>query len=69
MDEVKKMAMPRTTTGASDSQKARIKSMAARGYTQADIARVIGVSTTTVSNVIGTTANSRGNTKKKKTDD
>ena len=69
MDEVKKMAMPRTTTGASDSQKARIKSMAARGYTQADIARVIGVSTTTVSNIIGTTANSRGNTKKKNTDD
>lgn len=52
MDVVKKYATPRATNELSSAQKARIKSMARSGYSQAEIADALGISTSTVNNVI-----------------
>lgn len=48
---VKEYATPRTSVGISPAQEARIKLMLARGYTQAEIADQMGISTSTVSKV------------------
>lgn len=51
-DEVKKKAMPRNQRGLTSSQKSRIKAMSAAGYTQREIADKLGVSLSTVSDVL-----------------
>ena len=48
LDLVKQYATPREHKGMSSSKIARAKSMAALGYTQAEIADMLGVSTTTL---------------------
>lgn len=48
MDVVKQMAMPRTTTGISPAKQARINSLISSGYTQAQIAQALGISTSTL---------------------
>lgn len=52
IDTVRKYATPRTVAGVSNSQKARIQALARRGYTNAQIADAVGVSVSTVQNVI-----------------
>ena len=49
MDEVRKRATPRTTNSLSVGQIGRIKALKASGYTNAEIADALGVSTSTVS--------------------
>lgn len=49
MDKVKEMATPRQYKEVTDSSKSRIKSMAAAGRTNAEIASALGLSTSTVS--------------------
>lgn len=49
MDSVKEKAMPRFSMEISDAQKARIKAMSDAGYTNAEIAKRLGKSTSTVS--------------------
>jgi DNA-directed RNA polymerase specialized sigma24 family protein len=51
-DAVKQRAMPRDTRGLTSSQKSRVKAMYAAGYTQREIADKLGVSLSTVSNVL-----------------
>lgn len=51
-DELKQRAMPRTKAGLSTSQIARAKAYARNDYTLAQIADMLGVSTSTVSNAI-----------------
>lgn len=48
-DKIRERAMPRTTTTLSQPKQNRIKNMNASGYTIAQIAKAIGVSTSTVS--------------------
>lgn len=48
-DELRKRATPRTTTVLSSAKINRIKALAASGYTNAEIAKVIGCSSSTVS--------------------
>lgn len=48
-DAVKQKAMPRTTTSLSPAKVSKIQSMSASGYTTAEIAESLGVSTSTVS--------------------
>lgn len=52
LDTLKQLAMPRNTKGVSAAKQARAKSMAARGYTLAEIADALGVSTSTVQSVL-----------------
>lgn len=52
LDKVKSYATPRTQKGMSDSKIARAKAMAASGYTQAEIADQLGVSTSTIARAI-----------------
>lgn len=52
LDTVKKLATPRTNTVMSAAMVARAKQMAGQGYTQAEIAGQLGVSASTVSDVI-----------------
>lgn len=51
-DALKARAMPKTTTQLSDAKIQKIKSMSASGYTNAEIADAIGVSTSTIYNYI-----------------
>lgn len=51
-DEIKERAMPRTATQLSTAKKNKIQTMNASGYSIAEIAASIGVSTSTVSNYI-----------------
>lgn len=48
MDRVRQLAQPRTQRGLSAAKRTRAKAMAANGYSQADIASALGVSTTAV---------------------
>lgn len=48
-DEVRARAMPKTTTQLSDAKVSKIKAMRASGYTNAQIAEQLGVSSSTVS--------------------
>lgn len=52
MDTVRKMAMPKTSKGMTDSQESLAKSMSNRGYTLEEIANRFGVSTSTISKAI-----------------
>lgn len=52
LDKLKQLATPRTKTAMTDAKLARAKSMAARGYTTAEIADALGVSTSTVTNAM-----------------
>lgn len=51
-DAVKERAMPRNTRGLTASQKSRVKAMYAAGYTQREIADKLGISVSTVSDVL-----------------
>ena len=51
-DAVKQLALPRSTTSISKAQQNKIDSMNASGYTIAEIAESLGVSTSTVSSYI-----------------
>ena len=52
-DELKKRATPRTTTGLKATTKSRAKALLASGYTWADVAKQLGVSTTTLRKELG----------------
>lgn len=52
LDQVRAYSMPKTTTGMSDSKLSRARSMADRGYTQAQIADALGVSVSTINKVL-----------------
>ncbi len=51
-DRIKELSMPRTSTTLSEAQANKMKSMKVTGYTIAEIAESIGVSTSTVSKYI-----------------
>lgn len=51
-DQVKQLATPRTSTGLSSAMLARAEMMLARGYTQAEVASTLGVSTSTLNNAL-----------------
>ena len=51
-DQVKSYASPRKNKGLSPSKQARAKAMLASGYTQAEVAEALGVSTSTVADII-----------------
>lgn len=48
VEQIKKLATPRTQTGITPGMLARARSMLAAGYTQAEIASSLGVSTSTI---------------------
>lgn len=52
MDVVKKRATPRETKVLSDSMASRVRSLARKGLTQAEIAEALGISTSTISKVL-----------------
>lgn len=52
LDQVKKLANPRSQTGLSGSKLARAKSMLSAGYTQAEVADALGISTSTLNQAI-----------------
>lgn len=52
LDRVKELATPRTTTGMSSAKTARAKAMVAQGYTLAEIASALGISTSTISKAL-----------------
>ncbi len=53
IEKVKALATPKTTLLMSSSKTTRAKSMAAQGYTQAEIADALGVSLTTLKTALG----------------
>lgn len=52
LDELKKLATPRSMLGLTPSKKARAMSMLSLGYTQAEVAESLGVSTSTISDLV-----------------
>lgn len=52
LDVLKQLAMPRNMRGVTPAQESRIKVLERRGYTLAEIADAVGVSTSTVNNVL-----------------
>nr|UVX65400.1 MAG: RNA dependent RNA polymerase [Bacteriophage sp.] len=52
LDVLKQLAMPRETRGVTPAQESRIKVLESRGYTLAEIADAVGVSTSTINNVL-----------------
>ncbi len=52
LDQVKKLATPKTMTLMTSAKTQRAQSMAASGYTQAEIADALGVSLTTLKTVL-----------------
>ena len=52
-DKIRERAMPRATTTLSDVKITRLQNLEASGYTIAEIAKALGVSTSTVSKYIG----------------
>ena len=52
IDQVRKYAMPRSSNGLSPAKISRLKSLESRGYTNAQIANALGVSTSTVNNYL-----------------
>lgn len=52
LDRVKELATPRKSVSVSSSTASRIRSMSNNGYTQAEIAKQLGISTGTVSDAI-----------------
>lgn len=53
LDQIKKYAMPRTSQGMTAAKVARARSMLASGYTQAEVADALGVSTSTLYKALG----------------
>lgn len=51
IDVVKQLATPRTSNSITPAKKSRIKSMLNLGYTQAEIADAVGVSTSTITDI------------------
>jgi DNA-binding CsgD family transcriptional regulator len=49
LDKLKQLAMPRTSIGLSNGKKAKVKAMLELGYSQADVADALGVSTSLIS--------------------
>lgn len=52
LDVLKQLAMPREMRGVTPAQESRIKVLESRGYTLAEIADAVGVSTSTINNVL-----------------
>lgn len=52
LDVLKQLAMPREMRGVTPVQESRIKVLESRGYTLAEIADAVGVSTSTITNVL-----------------
>ena len=52
LDVLKQLAMPREMHGITPAQESRIKVLESRGYTLAEIADAVGVSTSTITNVL-----------------
>ena len=52
LDAIKARALPRNSNGLSPAQESRIKALALNNYTTAEIAKKIGISTTTVSKIL-----------------
>lgn len=52
LDVLKQLAMPREMRGVTPAQESRIKVLESRGYTLAEIADTVGVSTSTINNVL-----------------
>lgn len=52
LDVLKQLAMPREMRGITPAQESRIKVLESRGYTLAEIADAVGVSTSTITNVL-----------------
>ena len=52
MNDVRARAMPRQKNGLTPAKEAKLKSMRASGYSNADIAEALGVSRSTISNYI-----------------
>lgn len=52
LDVLKRLAMPREMRGVTPAQESRIKVLESRGYTLAEIADAVGVSTGTITNVL-----------------
>ena len=52
LDVLKQLAMPREMHGVTPAQESRIKVLESRGYTLAEIADAVGVSTSTINNVL-----------------
>lgn len=52
LDVLKQLAMPREMRGITPAQESRIKVLESRGYTLAEIADAVGVSTSTINNVL-----------------
>lgn len=52
LDVLKQLAMPREMRGVTPAQESRIKVLESRGYTIAEIADAVGVSTSTINNVL-----------------
>jgi hypothetical protein len=52
LDKVKRLATPRTTTGLTPAKQAKIKSMLSLGYTQSEVSDAVGVSTSTISDLM-----------------
>ena len=52
LDVLKQLAMPREMRGVTPAQESRIKVLESRGYTLAEIVDAVGVSTSTINNVL-----------------
>ena len=52
MDKLKERATPRTRTVVSDAKKSKARAMSSSGYTTSEIAKALGVSPSTVSNIL-----------------
>lgn len=52
LDVLKQLAMPREMRGVTPAQESRIKVLESRGYTLAEIADAVGVSTGTITNIL-----------------
>ena len=48
-DDIKKLATPKNTKGINKAQLARAKRMVKAGYTQAEVAKQLGISASTLS--------------------
>ena len=53
MDQVRQLAMPRSNKALTGAKLARVRGMASNGYTQAEIAEALGISTSTVLEALG----------------
>lgn len=51
IDKIKELSLPKESKGLSDAKIARAKSMLSNGYTQADIADMLGVSPSTIAKI------------------